>query len=112
MSLVPRFYDPITGGVFLDGRNLRELTKKSLRAQIGMVLQDTVLFSTTIKENIAYGRPGATDRQIIEVAATSASASASASALRELFLKTLPFSCSTSQPAHWILAPSTQLWRL
>jgi ATP-binding cassette subfamily B protein/subfamily B ATP-binding cassette protein MsbA len=68
MSLVPRFYDPITGGVFLDGRNLRDLTKKSLRAQIGMVLQDTVLFSTTIKENIAYGRPGATDQQIVEAA--------------------------------------------
>jgi ABC-type multidrug transport system fused ATPase/permease subunit len=68
LSLVPRFYDPATGGVFLDGRNLRDLTKKSLRAQIGMVLQDTVLFSTTIKENIAYGRPGATDRQIIEAA--------------------------------------------
>ena len=59
LSLVPRFYDPVGGGVFLDGRNLRDLTKKSLRAQVGMVLQDTVLFSTTIKENIAYGRPGA-----------------------------------------------------
>jgi ATP-binding cassette, subfamily B, bacterial len=68
LSLVPRFYDPTTGGVFLDGHNLRELTKKSLRAQIGMVLQDTVLFSTTIKENIAYGRPGATNQQIIEAA--------------------------------------------
>ena len=68
LSLVPRFYDPIAGGVFLDGRNVRDLTKKSLRAQIGMVLQDTVLFSTTIKENIAYGRPGATNPQIIEAA--------------------------------------------
>ncbi len=68
LSLVPRFYDPTSGGVFLDGQNLRELTKKSLRAQIGMVLQDTVLFSTTIKENIAYGRPGATNQQIIEAA--------------------------------------------
>jgi ATP-binding cassette subfamily B protein/subfamily B ATP-binding cassette protein MsbA len=68
LSLVPRFYDPTDGGVFLDGHNLRELTKKSLRAQIGMVLQDTVLFSTNIKENIAYGRPGATDAEIIEAA--------------------------------------------
>jgi ATP-binding cassette, subfamily B, bacterial len=68
LSLVPRFYDPTAGGVFLDGHNLRELTKKSLRAQIGMVLQDTVLFSTNIKENIAYGRPGATDAEIIEAA--------------------------------------------
>jgi ATP-binding cassette subfamily B protein/subfamily B ATP-binding cassette protein MsbA len=68
LSLVPRFYDPTSGGVFLDGRNLRELTKKSVRLQIGMVLQDTILFSTTIKENIAYGRPGATEQEIIEAA--------------------------------------------
>ena len=68
LSLVPRFYDPTEGMVSLDGHNLRNLTKKSLRSHIGMVLQDTVLFSTTIKENIAYGRPGATDAQIIEAA--------------------------------------------
>jgi ATP-binding cassette subfamily B protein len=68
MSLVPRFYDPLGGEVLIDGHNLRDLTKASLRAQIGMVLQDTVLFSTTIKENIAYGRPEATDEQIIEAA--------------------------------------------
>lgn len=68
LSLVPRFYDPNAGQVFLDGHDLRHVTKKSLRAQIGMVLQDTVLFSTTIKENIAYGRPGATEEQIIEAA--------------------------------------------
>ncbi len=68
LSLVPRFYDPSSGAVFLDGRDLRALTKKSLRLQIGMVLQDTILFSTTIKENIAYGRPGATDEEIIQAA--------------------------------------------
>ena len=68
LSLVPRFYDPTSGAVFIDGRSLRDLTKKSVRLQIGMVLQDTILFSTTIKENIAYGRPGATDDQIIEAA--------------------------------------------
>ena len=68
LSLVPRFYDPTAGGVLLDGHNLRDLTKKSLRAQIGMVLQDTVLFSTNVKENIAYGRPGATNAEIIEAA--------------------------------------------
>jgi ATP-binding cassette subfamily B protein/subfamily B ATP-binding cassette protein MsbA len=68
MSLVPRFYDPTGGTVTIDGHNLRSLTKQSLRGQIGMVLQDTVLFSTTIKENIAYGRPDATDEQIIEAA--------------------------------------------
>ena len=68
LSLVPRFYDPTSGAVLLDGYDLRELTKKSLRSQIGMVLQDTVLFSTNVKENIAYGRPGATDAEIIEAA--------------------------------------------
>ncbi len=68
MSLVPRFYDPLGGEVLIDGHDLRSLTKNSLRLQIGMVLQDTVLFSTTIKENIAYGRPDATDEEIIEAA--------------------------------------------
>ena len=68
LSLVPRFYDPSKGAVFVDGHDLREVTKKSLRAQIGIVLQDTLLFSTTIKENIAYGRPGASEAMIIEAA--------------------------------------------
>ena len=68
LSLIPRFYDPTEGSVELDGHNLRNLTKSSLRAQIGMVFQETVLFSSTIKENIAYGREGATDAEIIEAA--------------------------------------------
>src|SRR6201984_3168831 len=68
LSLVPRFYDPTMGSVILDGRNVRESTKKSLRAQIAIVLQDTLLFSTTVRENIAYGRPNATDEEIIEAA--------------------------------------------
>jgi ATP-binding cassette subfamily B protein/subfamily B ATP-binding cassette protein MsbA len=68
LSLVPRFYDPSAGVVSLDGRDLRRLKKKSLRSQIGMVLQDTLLFSTTIRENIAYGKPGATDAEIVEAA--------------------------------------------
>src|SRR5713226_2604401 len=68
LSLVPRFYDPTSGSVTLDGRDVREVKKKSLRAQIGIVLQDTLLFSTTIRENIAYGRPEATDDEIIDAA--------------------------------------------
>ena len=68
LSLVPRFYDPTAGRVSLDGRDLREITKKSLRAQVAIVLQDTLLFSTTIRENIAYGRPDATDDEIREAA--------------------------------------------
>jgi ATP-binding cassette, subfamily B, bacterial len=68
MSLVPRFYDPTSGSVALDRRDLREITKKSLRAQIAIVLQDTLLFSTTVRENIAYGRPNATEEEIVEAA--------------------------------------------
>jgi ATP-binding cassette, subfamily B, bacterial len=68
LSLVPRFYDPTQGSVSLDGRDLRRLTKRSLRAQIAIVLQDTLLFSTTIRENILYGRPDATDEEIREAA--------------------------------------------
>ncbi|HWY51745.1 MAG TPA: ABC transporter ATP-binding protein [Chthoniobacterales bacterium] len=68
LSLVPRFYDPTSGSVTLDGRDVREIKKQSLRAQIGIVLQDTLLFSTTIRENIAYGRPEATDDEIIDAA--------------------------------------------
>ena len=68
LSLVPRFYDPSSGSVTLDGRDLKKITKKSLREQIGIVLQDTLLFSTTIRENIAYGRSGATEDEIIAAA--------------------------------------------
>jgi len=67
-SLVPRFYDPTTGSITLDGRDLREITKRTLRAQIAIVLQDTLLFSTTVRENIAYGRPDATEEEIIDAA--------------------------------------------
>jgi ATP-binding cassette subfamily B protein/subfamily B ATP-binding cassette protein MsbA len=68
LSLVPRFYDPPTGSITLDCRDIRQITKKSLRAQIAIVLQDTLLFSTTVRENIAYGRPDATEEEIIEAA--------------------------------------------
>ena len=68
LSLVPRFYDPTGGSIILDGRDIRQITKKSLRAQIAIVLQDTLLFSTTVRENIAYGRPDATEDEIIEAA--------------------------------------------
>ena len=68
LSLLPRFYDPTSGIVRLDGHDLRSLTKASLRSQIGMVLQDTVLFSTSIGENIAYGREDATEEEIIQAA--------------------------------------------
>jgi ATP-binding cassette subfamily B protein len=68
LSLVPRFYDPTSGALTLDGRDIREITKRSLRQQIAIVLQDTLLFSTTVRENIAYGRPDATEEEIREAA--------------------------------------------
>lgn len=68
LSLVPRFYDPTAGCVTCDGRDLRKITKRSLRSQIAIVLQDTLLFSTTIRENIAYGRSDATEEEIHQAA--------------------------------------------
>ncbi len=68
LALVPRFYDATSGSIKLDGRDVRQITKKSLRAQIAIVLQDTLLFSTTVRENIAYGWPDATEDEIIEAA--------------------------------------------
>ena len=68
VSLVPRFYDPSSGTVRIEGRDLRDLTKRSIRRQISIVLQDTILFSTTIRENIAYGRPEASETEIEEAA--------------------------------------------
>jgi ATP-binding cassette subfamily B protein/subfamily B ATP-binding cassette protein MsbA len=68
LSLAPRFYDPNKGRVLLDGQDLKSITKKSLRQHISIVLQDTLLFSTTIRENIAYGRPDASEEEIVEAA--------------------------------------------
>jgi subfamily B ATP-binding cassette protein MsbA len=68
MSLVPRFYDPTAGRVVVDGIDLRDYDLAALRSNIGFVLQDTVLFQGTIRENIAYGKPGATDDEIVAAA--------------------------------------------
>ena len=67
-SLIPRFYDVTGGRVLIDGRDVRSVTLKSLRSQIGMVQQDVYLFTGTIYENIAYGKPGATREEVIEAA--------------------------------------------
>jgi len=68
VCLIPRFYDVDAGHVLIDGVDVRQYTKESLRSQVGFVLQDTVLFHGTIKSNIAYGRAGASDAQIVEAA--------------------------------------------
>lgn len=72
-SLIPRFYDVSGGEILLDGQNIRHYTLKSLRGSIGMVQQDVYLFSGTVWENIAYGKPGAT-REEVELAAKRAGA--------------------------------------
>ena len=70
-SLLPRFYDVTAGKVTIDGKDVRDLTLKSLRNQIGMVQQDVYLFDGTIRENIAYGKPDATDEEVIAAAKAS-----------------------------------------
>ncbi len=67
-SLLPRFYDVTGGKITIDGKDVRTLTLKSLRSQIGMVQQDVYLFAGTIRDNIAYGKPGASMEEIIEAA--------------------------------------------
>ncbi|HEV2161111.1 MAG TPA: ABC transporter ATP-binding protein [Stellaceae bacterium] len=68
LSLVPRFFDPSAGNVLIDGVDVREHTLKSLRRQIAMVLQPPLIFPMSVRANIAYGRPTATDREIEEAA--------------------------------------------
>lgn len=73
VSLVPRFFDPWEGRVLVDGQDVRDVQLKSLRAQVGLVLQEAFLFPVTIAENIAYGCPGASQNEI-EAAARAANA--------------------------------------
>jgi subfamily B ATP-binding cassette protein MsbA len=68
INLIARFYDPVSGTIRIDGRDIRAFTIKSIRDQISFVLQDTILFHTPIWENIAYGRPEATRAEIIRAA--------------------------------------------
>ena len=71
VNLIARFYDPVAGSVKIDGTDVRHYTQKSLRSQISFVLQDTVLFSGTIWDNIAYGRPDASVMEIVKAAETA-----------------------------------------
>lgn len=67
-NLIPRFYDPTKGEILLDGQDIRHVKLKSLRGSVGVVQQDVYLFSGSVYENIAYGRPGADREQVIEAA--------------------------------------------
>ncbi|MGO9512878.1 MAG: ABC transporter ATP-binding protein [Steroidobacteraceae bacterium] len=68
LSLIPRFYDPTSGRVLIDGQSVDTFKLPALRAQVGFVLQETILFRGTIRENIAYGRPGASGEEVIAAA--------------------------------------------
>jgi ATP-binding cassette, subfamily B, multidrug efflux pump len=81
VNLLTRFYDVTEGRVLIDGRDIREYTRDSLRRSFGFVLQDTYLFSGTIKENIKYGKPEATDDEVV---------AASRMANADVFIKRLP----------------------
>jgi ATP-binding cassette subfamily B protein len=81
IKLLLRFYDPVSGEIRIDGQPIRELSLSSLRQAIGLVSQDVYLFDGTIRENLAYGKPDATDEEIIEAARTAEAWS---------FIETLP----------------------
>jgi ATP-binding cassette subfamily B protein len=74
INLVPRFYDVTSGEVLIDGHDVRKVTTSSLRSQIGVVLQDALLFSGTVRDNIAYGKPDATLDQVKTAAAAAQAA--------------------------------------
>ena len=88
VNLIPRFYDVASGGIFVDGQDVRDVNLASLRAQIGIVTQDTVLFDETIAANIAYGRPDASTAQI-EAAARAAHAHEFIASLPEGYAATI-----------------------
>ena len=68
VNLIPRFYDTTSGRVLFDGVDVRHLQQSSLLGAIGIVPQESILFSGTVRENIAYGRPGATDEEVVAAA--------------------------------------------
>ena len=72
INLIPRFYDPTSGVITIDGYDLRDVTIDSMRKQIGIVLQETNLFTGTIRDNIAFGRPEATEEEVIAAAKAAA----------------------------------------
>lgn len=71
-NLMPRFYDPTAGRITIDGHDLRDLTLDSLRSSIGMVMQETVLFNTSARNNISFGRPEATEAEVLGAAKAAA----------------------------------------
>ena len=104
VNLIPRFYDVASGGIFVDGEDVRDVSLASLRAQIGIVTQDTVLFDDSIAANIAYGRPDASMEQI-EAAARAAHAArvhrGAAAGLRDLDRRARPTAYREGSGSGW-----------
>src|SRR5437773_132876 len=71
VNLIPRFFDASSGRVLIDGNDMRDVTIASLRAQIGIVTQETILFNDTVRNNIAYGQPDIRQEAVIEAARTA-----------------------------------------
>jgi subfamily B ATP-binding cassette protein MsbA len=71
VNLIPRFFDVTAGAIKIDGHDVRDVTLASLRAQIGVVTQETILFNDTVRNNIAYGQPHVTEEAVIEAAKTA-----------------------------------------
>jgi ATP-binding cassette subfamily B protein len=101
--LLPRFYDVTRGAVLVGGRDVRELTLDSLRAAIGLVPEDSFLFSDTVRNNIAYGRPDATDEQIEQAART---------AQADRFIAELPDGYDTTVGEHGLTLSGGQRQRI
>ncbi|MEU5110455.1 ABC transporter ATP-binding protein [Streptomyces longwoodensis] len=101
--LLPRFYDVTRGAVLVGGRDVRELTVDSLRAAIGLVPEDSFLFSDTVRNNIAYGRPDATDEQIEQAART---------AQADRFIAELPDGYDTTVGEHGLTLSGGQRQRI
>ncbi|MFM9496519.1 ABC transporter ATP-binding protein [Streptomyces galilaeus] len=101
--LLPRFYDVTRGAVLIGGHDVRELTQNSLRAAIGLVPEDSFLFSDTVRSNIAYGRPDATDEEI-EAAARAAQA--------DRFIAELPAGYATTVGEHGLTLSGGQRQRV
>ena len=102
-KLLPRFHDPVSGGVFWDGIDLRDARLSSLRKHIALVTQETVLFNDTVRNNIAYGKPDASDREIEEAALI---------AFAHDFIKELPLSYDTIVGERGIFLSGGQRQRL
>ncbi len=104
-KLVARFYDPDSGRVLVDGHDLRSVTEHSLRSQLGVVPQESYLFSGTIRDNIAFGRPDATDEEVLAAAARRWARTSSSSACPRATTPRWASAAGTCRPA------SASSWR-